>query len=394
MTPRRLWSFRLAALTLPLLLLLGAGEAALRVAGYGYPTDFFRPALVRGEKVLIQNDRFAWRFFPPRLARTPEPLVVPAVKAAGTFRIFVFGESAALGDPEPAYGAGRYLQVLLSERFPSEKFEVVNVAMTAIDSHAILPIARECARHQGDLWIVYMGNNEMVGPFGAATVFGAQAPPMPVIRLALALQTTRAGQLLAALVAKLKLESAAPAAWGGMEMFLRSKLPPASPRRTTVHRHFQANLRDILQAGLDAGTKIVLSTVAVNLKDCPPIASAADPGLPPSRRAAFEQWCAQGSQAEQQGRWTQAVGLYEQAAALDPRFAELQFHWGACLLHLNETPSASEHLQSACDDDALPFRADSAVNDLIRAAAGRLAGGNLVLCDAARELAADSPGGI
>jgi len=86
-------------------------------------------------------------------------------------RTAVFGESAALGDPAPSYGAGRYLQAMLSEQFPDEKFEVVNVSITAINSHAILPIARECARQQGDFWIIYMGKNEMVGPFGAASVF-------------------------------------------------------------------------------------------------------------------------------------------------------------------------------------------------------------------------------
>ncbi len=151
LTPHRRWWFRILALTVPLVLLLGASEAALRVAGYGCATDFFRPGLVGGQKVFMENDRYALRFFPPQLARTPEPFVMPALKPAGTCRIFVLGESAALGDPEPAYGAGRYLQVLLGERHPSETFEVVNVAMTAINSHAILPIARECARHRGDL---------------------------------------------------------------------------------------------------------------------------------------------------------------------------------------------------------------------------------------------------
>jgi len=41
-----------------------------------------------------------------------------------------------------------------------------------------------------------MGNNEMVGPFGAATVFGAKAPPLGFVRLNLAIQKTRVGQLL------------------------------------------------------------------------------------------------------------------------------------------------------------------------------------------------------
>ena len=394
LTRRRQWLFRLLALVLPAALLLGASEAALRVAGYGYVTDFFRPSLIRGQKVFIENDQFALRFFPPQLARTPEPLVMPAPKPVGTFRIFLLGESAALGDPEPAYGAGRYLKVLLAERYPAVKFEVVNVAMTAINSHAVLPIARECARQQGDLWIVYMGNNEMVGPFGAVTILGAQTPPLAVIRLNLALQTTRVGQLLTALGRKLRRNSATPSSWGGMEMFLRNKLPPASPHKKTAYHHFQHNLRDILKAGLDSGAKVVLSTVAVNLRDCPPFASAADPGVPQGRHEAFEQLCAEGDRAEEQGLWTQAVGQYEQAAAVDPHFAELQFHWGACLLHLTHTNSASEHFQLACDNDALPFRADSGINDIIRQEARRRAGDNLLLCDAANALAAESPAGI
>ena len=51
-----------------------------------------------------------------------------------------------MGDPEPAFGAGRYLEALLRERFPARKFEVVNVAITAINSHVIRAIARDCAR--------------------------------------------------------------------------------------------------------------------------------------------------------------------------------------------------------------------------------------------------------
>ena len=45
-----------------------------------------------------------------------------------------------MGDPDPTFGAWRYLQVLLRERFPGTDFEVVCVAMTAINSHAILPL--------------------------------------------------------------------------------------------------------------------------------------------------------------------------------------------------------------------------------------------------------------
>ncbi len=85
------------------------------------------------------------------MARTAYPLMVPKVKPPDTTRIFVFGESAAYGDPEPEFSMSRILEALLEGRHPDRKFEVINTAMTAINSHVILPIARDCASQQGDV---------------------------------------------------------------------------------------------------------------------------------------------------------------------------------------------------------------------------------------------------
>ena len=128
------------------LLLLAALEITLRLAGYGFDPHFFKKMQIGGEDYYVQNDAFSYRFFPPQNARNPGVLRMRAVKPPGTIRIFVFGESAAMGDPEPAYGPARYLEVQLRQKFPGTKFEIVNVAFTAINSHVIVPIARECAR--------------------------------------------------------------------------------------------------------------------------------------------------------------------------------------------------------------------------------------------------------
>lgn len=167
--------FRIGLLLLPFLL-AGAMELGLRLAGWGYPTSFFLAIQQAGQRVLVENPQFGWRFFPSSLARAPLPLSLTAAKPAGVCRIFVFGESAAMGDPEPAYGFARQLEQLLQARHPEKKVEVVNVAMTAINSHVIREIARDCAPLGADAWVIYAGNNEVVGPFGAGTVFGAQAP--------------------------------------------------------------------------------------------------------------------------------------------------------------------------------------------------------------------------
>jgi len=112
LSPGRLWTFRLIAFLVIPLLLLGGLELGLRLAGYGYPTSFFKRARIGSQDYLVDNDKFGLRFFPPGLARSPTPVLMPAKKAPGTCRIFVFGESAAQGVPRPAYGASRYLQTL------------------------------------------------------------------------------------------------------------------------------------------------------------------------------------------------------------------------------------------------------------------------------------------
>jgi tetratricopeptide (TPR) repeat protein len=375
-----------AAVLLPLLC-LGALELGLRLAGYGYPTGFFKSLRIGGQEYLVENDSFGSRFFPPNLARMPDAFRMPAQKAPGTYRIFILGESAALGDPEPAFGAGRYLAVLLHERFPQVHFEVVNAAMTAIDSHVILPIARDCAGQSGDCWIIYMGNNEMVGPDGAATVFGSRATPWPLVRLNLALQQLRLGQWLAAAGRKLSGAGAQPAGWQGMAMFTKNSLPPDDPRKEVVYRNFERNLRDILRVGLATGTRIVLSTVAVNFKDCPPFGSV-NPG------GDFDHLLNAGNALAEQGHAAAAVPFYLQAGQLNPHSAELEYRWGTCLLQITSQADAREHFQKAVDLDTLPFRADSRINEVITNVAARMACPQLALFDAPAALRADDPQGI
>jgi tetratricopeptide (TPR) repeat protein len=392
LSPLRKWVFRFIALIiLPLLLLVGV-EAGLRLAGYGYPTGFFKKIRIGDKNYFINNENFTLRFFPPQLARWPVPFIFPAAKPPDTIRIFIFGESAAMGDPQPAYGAGRYMEVLLRQRFPGKKFEVINLGITAINSHVILPIARECARHDGDFWIVYMGNNEMVGPFGAATVFGAQALPLSLVRFNLALQQTRTGQWLVSTLRHLAGKSK-NTSWGGMEMFLENQIPPDDPRKETVYQNFAANLRDIISAGMNSGAKVILNTVAVNLKDSPPFASLNNSNLPAADRQQFDTLFAEGKSLQSQNNYPAAAELFTQAVKLDPQYAEVHYRLAQCELALTNA-EAREQFQIACDMDALPFRTDTRINHAIRQLAQAHAGDRLVLCDAELALAQASPAHI
>ena len=139
-TPHRQIIFRLAALVLTPLLAFAALEIGLRIAGYGYDTSFFKKVRIGNADFLVNNllINSSASVFPPGMTRQTGELRMEAEKPAGVCRIFIMGESAALGDPDPSYAAGRYMSALLSDRFPGRRFEVVNVSITAINSYAIL----------------------------------------------------------------------------------------------------------------------------------------------------------------------------------------------------------------------------------------------------------------
>lgn len=376
------------------LVFFGVAEVALRWIGFGYPTAFFLRRTIEGRAVLMTNPEFGKRFFASGLARPPRPGVMSVEKAAGTRRILVFGESAAMGDPDPRFGMPRMLEVLLRERFPDRPIEVVNAAVVAISSHVIRPIARECAVRDGDVWVVYMGNNEMIGPFGPITAFGWQSPPVSVVRASLAVKATRVGQGLEALTRGVLGLGVGRREWGGMSMMADQRLGPADPRRVRAYAHFEANLEGILDAAKRAGARVVLCTVATNLRDCAPFASVHRPGLSAAGMAVWEEGYRLGIQLEERGEWAAAAAAYRGASEIDDSFADLAFRRARCFERLGNAGEAARWLARARDCDALPFRADGRINQAIRSAARRHAGAGVELLDVEELFATRSPDGL
>ncbi len=369
-------------------------EGVLRLAGYGYSPHFFQKRLIQGRASWTDNQDYGRRFFPPGLVRYPRPFTMPAVKQPNTLRIFVLGESAAMGDPDFKFGLPRMVEVLLRERFPNRQIEVINAAMVAINSHVILPIARDCAQKQGDLWIVYMGNNEIIGPFGSVSVFGARAPALPVVRATLWAKATRLGQLLdGTLDFALRRNQPLPE-WAGMAMMADLKVRHDAPATARVYRHFERNLADVLATGARAGVPIILCTVAANLKDCAPFASLHRPGLSATELAEWQTTYAAGVAWQDQGKLAEAKVAYEGAARIDGEFADLAFRRAECSRLLGQDAEAATLFRLARDHDALQFRADGRINGIIRRAAAAFAARRVSLLDAEELFAANSPHGL
>jgi len=373
---RRKILFRLLTATLVPALFVLLLNFGLWICGYGYPTDFF--VKIDGREDYTTNRKFGWRFFPRAIARTPAPCELANPKPEGAYRVFVLGGSAAMGEPDPSFSFGRYLEAMLQEAYPHVRFEVINAAVTAVNSSVVREITRDCARRQGDLFVVYMGNNEVIGPYGCGTVFTAQFSSLAMIRTDIWLKSTRIGQLFQSI----HFGSSRPSKWKGLELFLGNHVPSDDPRLEEVYSHFRTNITDIVTLAKSSGAKVALCTVAVNLKDCAPFGSMHNEKLGDSRRAEWQQLYEEGINVATTGKNDRAIEKFLAASAVDDRRADLSFRLGSCYLEAEQFEKACESFVRARELDTFRARADTRINRIIREVAAAKADANVVLVDA------------
>jgi len=187
-----------------------------------------------------------------------------------------------------------------------------------------------------------------------------------------------------------------------MAMFLEHQVRHDDPGRQAAREYFRENLRDILRLAQKAGVKVVVSSVGSNLKDCAPFASLYGPTLTESDRAAWEQTYQEAIALESAGNLAEAIARYVQAGRINNDYAELQFRLANCYLALSNHSDALRWFEVARDSDALAFRADSHLNQIIRQIGGTnytsptisRHNTNIFFADAAQTLAQQSERGI
>jgi tetratricopeptide (TPR) repeat protein len=238
-------------------LVLGAAEAALRAVGYGHSTGFFMNRTDDGRECKVTNRAFYQQFsgLPIDRIMTWDDLdfQVPVTKADGAVRVFVFGSSAIYG-PQTS---SRILEVMLREAAPDVRWEFYNAACPGMNSNTMWAAARACARMQPDLFLIYMGNNEAVGPYGPTTSLG-QHPllwQMPVIHTLIAMSDLRLFQWAG---------GSGPNPWLVPDKTALDMMAPGLTQNGTAIAHYRANLEAMCGAGVSAGARVVLCTLSGN----------------------------------------------------------------------------------------------------------------------------------
>jgi tetratricopeptide (TPR) repeat protein len=357
----------LLAVLVPLFAMLSI-EAVLQISNAGYPTSLLLSSRIQARPVWVNNPFYGYRFFSPTLARNPPPIVIDQKPLEQRQRIVVLGESAALGDPVPQFGAPRMLEKML--RVSSDQnYEVINAAMTAINATIIADMATELRKLSPDIVILYIGNNEVVGPYGPGSIFGSDRFPW-LTDLRVRLTRLRSGQVI-----KMMVESRAARERGaenfGMHLFDAERVPAADSRLESVYRRYENRMEAILRAAQSTGARVILCTMAVNLTANGPFGSAFSGDRSPEQQQAWLREFNAGVQAQERGADAVALRAFEAARNIDDQHAELLYRMGQSAMGLGDRRAALEYFSQARDLDTLRFRADSRINAIIRKLAER-----------------------
>ncbi len=274
-------------------------ELGLRIFGYGYDytmwvspvTEALKPNGVDytteagpAGKIFILNPDIAHKYF-HNVQDMPESDgdAFQKVKSSNAFRVFILGGSAAAGFPFLPNGSfSRYLQERLSLEYPDSKIEVVNCAMTAINSYALRDFMSGILAEKPDLIIIYAGNNEYYGALGVGSLesFGTSRD---LVNLVIYLEQFRTFQLLRNVIQ-------------GLTGLFRQKKVPTGTLMSRMARNqyitlgskvyeegitqFKGNMTDILKMAKRRNVPVMLGTLACNLKDQYPFISVSENGLP------------------------------------------------------------------------------------------------------------------
>lgn len=326
LSPGKKRIFRIVLLMLPVVLLIIL-ELMLRLFEYGGNLDLLIPAPDKISNYMMCNSNVGRRFFymlQDVLPGVQKDLILKK-KPKNGYRIFVLGESTAAGFP---YGNNvmfsRILNHRLADAFPERRIEVMNTAMAAINSYALLDFMDEIFDYEPDAILIYAGHNEFYGAMGVASMESVGKHRW-MVNTFLKLRRFRTFLLIQDFVDQIRhwiekmdyedTKSIHVATL--MERVVADQtIMYGSPLYDLGKRQFEANLRAIYEKAKNHGVPVLISELVSNVRDQIPFVSQASDSLP----SALETY--QLAQLlETKKKYTDAKYAYERAKDLD----ELRF---------------------------------------------------------------------
>ena len=373
---RRRIIFRVVCVSLPLLG-LALLEAALRLFGWGGYKDFFRELpLPEGATLVVSDVAGSSNYFYANREKpgTNDEFSFVMPKPAGTTRIFLCGESAIKGFPQPrALAAGAFLEQMLQGSWPDRQVEVINLGTTAVASFPVLDIVKQAVHYDPDLIILYAGNNEFFGAYGVASVNQGMASPT-LLAAQYRLRSLGIVQVAQQFVGK----SADLKGRTLMEAMIKDVyIPPDSDLRDGAARLLHAHVSKIAAVSKANGIPLLICLPAANERGLAPLGESRLNEFSPAQQESIR------------GQLSEAAGQLPAAPerardiVLDvlrkaPKHAKAQFLLAQSEEVMGNAGKALTHYRAALDLDTMPWRPPARSVEAIRRAAGE---NNVPVCD-------------
>ncbi|MBT0586461.1 SGNH/GDSL hydrolase family protein [Alteromonas oceanisediminis] len=360
--------FTLIMLLVPLLF-FALLEGGLRLVGYGDERDLFIENPVH-PNYLLPEPHVIKRYFPRHGNASGS---APAVSLEANFflkekppnglRLFVQGGSTAAGYP---YGLGASLAGMLDNRlrlsYPSQHVEVINTALSAVNSFTLLDFSADIIQQQPDAVLIYAGHNEYLGILGVGSQHQI-ASHYWLTRTLLWLKDFRLYQWIENTATRFTHGQhstgnvAADSRRSVMSQVAKNKnIALDSAVFSAGVEQFERNMTALLERYHRANIPVYIATIASNEKDHSPFESTAVP-------ANFAKELRQSDSGE---RLKALARRYSGAHS-----AELHFTLAQALFSAQLPELAKHHYRQAKEHDLLRFRAPEAINQVIRRLARR-----------------------
>lgn len=373
--------FKFISTLLPITIVVLA-EIVLRFNNYGGYPSFIKEfgTLTTGETLCIVEPTASKPYFfnnPSRPGYAEQSsFVMP--KPVNTIRIFLIGESAAKGYPQPKnLSMSSFLEVMLSDLLPEKKIEVINFGTTAVSSFPIVYLVKDALNYSPDLIISYTGNNEFFGAYGTASINSTGIFPswmLPVLRWVNGLAIV---QVVYELLGNDEDETRTL-----MEQMIgRSIVPPDDSMREDAAENLKYNLNRIASEVESSGVQLIFCTTASNETGLEPLGINETENLSEKDKLKLNQLWNEGKKYISSNPSLAKEKLLT-ALKLAPKHAGINFSLAKSYTNLGDFVKAEGYYLNAKNFDTMPWRPPDIIESAIREAA--ITNG-IFLCDIADE---------
>ena len=285
-SPKKKLIFSIVLVLIPLIFLLLV-EVTLRSVNYGSNYKLFTDFNLFGKQYYKINPDYGKKYFYNLPSMVPHNDIFLKEKPKNGYRIFVIGSSTTAGFP---YTSGimfsRILQARLQDSYPDKQIEIVNTAMTAINSYAFQDKVDEILKAQPDAILIYGGHNEFYGGLGIASKEAlGQMRWLKILHLNMLEFKTY--QLIREIIFGTQRiimgKNSADSQQSGtmMQKIATNKdVEYNSLIFKLAHEHYKKNMQSILEKSRAKGVAVFYSELISNIKDLPPLGSSASKNYP------------------------------------------------------------------------------------------------------------------